>query len=213
MIGAMRWIVALLILCLLTFAVLSIAAGRSAPPVLTITKPDRFVGQVSSLEVTAEAPRARFTTLTISVEQNGRTVPLFSPLARQAELLPQIEPVAHRGCELEGGTQSVLGERQLVLRKMLPCGVQMGERLPFDEGSLRALQSFERARILRIDDERVFAGNERRAVVAEFERALCVFQIRGDLLHAPPHEFFELHLRLQTDGRLGPRLGKCELPR
>jgi murein DD-endopeptidase MepM/ murein hydrolase activator NlpD len=78
MMESMRWIAALLVLILLTFAGLYVAAGRSAPPQLTITKPDRFVGQVSSLDVTAEAPNARFTTLTVSVEQNGKSIPLFT---------------------------------------------------------------------------------------------------------------------------------------
>ncbi len=41
-----------------------VAAGRGAPPTLTIDKPDRFVGQAGSLDVTAEAPNARFTALT-----------------------------------------------------------------------------------------------------------------------------------------------------
>jgi len=75
---SMRWLAGLLLLLLLGFGVLYVAAGRSAPPHLTITKPDRFVGQASSLDVTAEAPNARLTGLTISVEQNGRSIPLFS---------------------------------------------------------------------------------------------------------------------------------------
>lgn len=74
----MRWIAGLLLLALLTGAGLYVAAGRAAPPQLTINKPDRVVGQVSSVDVTAEAPNARFTALTISVEQNGRTFPLFT---------------------------------------------------------------------------------------------------------------------------------------
>jgi murein DD-endopeptidase MepM/ murein hydrolase activator NlpD len=75
---SMRWLAGLLLLVLLVFCGLYVAAGRSAPPRLTIVKPDRFVGQASSLDVTAEAPDARLTALTINVEQNGRTIPLFS---------------------------------------------------------------------------------------------------------------------------------------
>ena len=62
----------------LTAGALYIAAGRSAPPRLTISKPDRPIGQVGALEVTAEAPNAKFTSLSIAVEQNGKTLPLFT---------------------------------------------------------------------------------------------------------------------------------------
>src|ERR1700726_729712 len=78
MMESMRWFAGLLLLVLLAFCGLYVAAGRSAPPRLTIAKPDRFVGQASSLDVTAEAPDARLTALTIRGEQNGRTIPLFS---------------------------------------------------------------------------------------------------------------------------------------
>ena len=74
----MRWIAGLLLLGLLAAGALYVAAGRAAPPHLTINKPDRVVGQVGSLEVTAEAPNGRFDTLTISVEKNGGTFPLFT---------------------------------------------------------------------------------------------------------------------------------------
>src|ERR1700674_2304527 len=76
MIQSMRWLVGLMIF-VLGFGGLYWIAGRSAPPPLTIDKPDRVVGQAAQLEVTAEAPNARFTALTIAVEQNGRSTLLF----------------------------------------------------------------------------------------------------------------------------------------
>src|ERR1700680_403713 len=76
MIESMRWLVGLGIL-MLGFGGLYWIAGRSAPPQLTIDKPDRVVGQAAPLEVTAQAPNARFTTLTIAVEQNGGSPLLF----------------------------------------------------------------------------------------------------------------------------------------
>lgn len=57
---------------------LVLLAGRSAPPSLTIDRPERVVGQKGTLEITAGAPGTRFTTLTVLVEQNGRTTTLFS---------------------------------------------------------------------------------------------------------------------------------------
>ena len=73
-----RWLAALLVVALLAFGVMYVVAGRSAPPRLTIDKPDRIVGQSGSVDVTAEAPNGRLTALTIALEQNGRTFPLFT---------------------------------------------------------------------------------------------------------------------------------------
>jgi murein DD-endopeptidase MepM/ murein hydrolase activator NlpD len=85
MMESMRWFAGLLLLGLLAFSGLYVAAGRSAPPHLTIAKPDRFVGQASSLDVTAEAPNAQLTALSIDVEQNGRIIPLFSLVPASAK--------------------------------------------------------------------------------------------------------------------------------
>jgi murein DD-endopeptidase MepM/ murein hydrolase activator NlpD len=73
-----RWLAALLLLLALATGAAYVIAGRAAPPTLTVDKPDRVVGQAGSLEVTASAPGARFTALTIALEQNGRSVPLFA---------------------------------------------------------------------------------------------------------------------------------------
>src|SRR3954465_12477863 len=73
-----RWLLALVVVFALGCVVAFTIAGRGAPPQLTIGKPDRFVGQAGSLEVTAEAPEARLTALTIALEQNGRQIPLFA---------------------------------------------------------------------------------------------------------------------------------------
>jgi len=73
-----RWLVGLLFIAALAAGVTYVVAGRGAPPRLTINKPDRPVGQAGSLDVTAEAPNAKFTTLTIALEQNGKSVPLFT---------------------------------------------------------------------------------------------------------------------------------------
>jgi murein DD-endopeptidase MepM/ murein hydrolase activator NlpD len=73
-----RWLVGLLLILALAAGVTYVVAGRGAPPRLTINKPDRLVGQAGTLDVTAQAPNARFTTLTIALEQNGKSVPLFA---------------------------------------------------------------------------------------------------------------------------------------
>ena len=74
----LRWLAALLVVLAVAGAGAYVAAGRGAPPQLTILKPDRVVGQTGSLELNAVAPDARFTSLSITLEQNGRSVPLFA---------------------------------------------------------------------------------------------------------------------------------------
>src|SRR5262249_37662535 len=68
--------------CVLAGAAIYTLAGRTPPPNLTIEKPGRLVGQRGELEVTV-APRARLSALTIALEQNGRSFPLFSLAAPQ----------------------------------------------------------------------------------------------------------------------------------
>ena len=55
-----------------------VVAGHGAPPLLVIEKPERLVGQTGAADVTASAPNAKFTTLNVTLEQNGKTIPLYS---------------------------------------------------------------------------------------------------------------------------------------
>jgi murein DD-endopeptidase MepM/ murein hydrolase activator NlpD len=73
-----RWLLTLVFLAAVVAGGAYIAAGRGAPPALTISKPDKTVGQAGSVEVVAGAPNARFSTLTIALEQEGKSIPLFS---------------------------------------------------------------------------------------------------------------------------------------
>jgi len=74
----LRWLLVLVVVIALGAAGAFVVAGRGGPPLLTIDKPDRVVGQAGAIEVTAVAPNARFTTLTVAVEQNGHSYPLFA---------------------------------------------------------------------------------------------------------------------------------------
>jgi murein DD-endopeptidase MepM/ murein hydrolase activator NlpD len=86
-----RFLLFLVLLAALTGAALYVVAGRGAAPSLTIEKPDRVVGQTGDLEVIAGAPDARFTSLTITLEQNGRSIPLFSLDSSEAATLSQVD--------------------------------------------------------------------------------------------------------------------------
>jgi murein DD-endopeptidase MepM/ murein hydrolase activator NlpD len=88
----MRWLVGLVLFTLAAVGEVYYIAGRGAPPVLRIDKPERVVGQAGTLEVVAESPRARLTTLTITVEQNGHALPLFSLDGAQSANITQVDP-------------------------------------------------------------------------------------------------------------------------
>ena len=87
----LRWLIGLVVIVALIGAGLYVVAGRGTPPHIAIEKPDRFVGQSGSLEVTADAPNARFTTLSIALEQNGKRIPLFTLLGDQAARITQLD--------------------------------------------------------------------------------------------------------------------------
>jgi len=73
-----RWLVGFLLLLAIAAGLTYYFAGRGAPPVITINKPDRVVGQTGSIDVTVQAPNARLNELTIALEQDGKTVPLYA---------------------------------------------------------------------------------------------------------------------------------------
>jgi len=68
---------------LVVFAVLGAGiawfwAGRQAGPTITIRQPGQFVGQTSSLEMVVEAPEGKFSSIDATLEQAGKTFPVFT---------------------------------------------------------------------------------------------------------------------------------------
>ena len=80
----LRWLLALLGLAVLTTGGAFVVAGRIAPPAIAIDRPEKAVGQQSELQVSVSAPAGSLTGLTISVEQAGTSVPLFTLDAPQS---------------------------------------------------------------------------------------------------------------------------------
>src|SRR5215510_9124493 len=74
----LRFIVFLLVLAALVFGVAWFWAGRSAGPTIAIKQPGQFVGQNTSLELMVEAPEGKFTAVDVTVEQGGKTFPVFT---------------------------------------------------------------------------------------------------------------------------------------
>src|SRR5262245_25925219 len=66
-------------------------AGRGEGPGLTIEKPDRLVGRTGDVTVVAAAPGGRLASLSISLEQNGKTIPLFSLDAPESATVDQVD--------------------------------------------------------------------------------------------------------------------------
>jgi murein DD-endopeptidase MepM/ murein hydrolase activator NlpD len=74
----MRWLAGLLVLLLVGAGAVYYVSSRETAPLVTFEQPDRVVGQTGTLTVTAETPGAKFKELTIALEQNGQTTPLFA---------------------------------------------------------------------------------------------------------------------------------------
>ena len=79
-----KFIVVLTLLALVAFAGAWFWAGRAAGPIIEIRQPDRFIGQVTSLELMVESPDGQFAQVDITLEQGDRTHPVFT-LAQPAE--------------------------------------------------------------------------------------------------------------------------------
>jgi murein DD-endopeptidase MepM/ murein hydrolase activator NlpD len=85
----LRWLAGLLILAASAIGILYFIAGRGTPPTIAIEKPDRAVGQEGSLEVSIQGQLP--TSVSIRLEQEGRSVPLFTLDAPQSATVTQGE--------------------------------------------------------------------------------------------------------------------------
>ncbi len=75
----MKYLVGLLLLLLVLAGGAYVVAGRMAPPVITIEKPEKYVGTATPLEVAISAPEApTMTPIRVIFEQNGKQTMLFS---------------------------------------------------------------------------------------------------------------------------------------
>jgi murein DD-endopeptidase MepM/ murein hydrolase activator NlpD len=74
----MRALAGLIVLLLIAAGAVYVVARREAVPIVRIEQPDKAIGQAGTLVVTADAPKAKFKALTVAVEQNGKSTPLFS---------------------------------------------------------------------------------------------------------------------------------------
>ena len=87
----MRFLLALVLIVVLAAGGAYVVAGRSAPPTITISKPEKLVGAATPMEVAVKAPEARLTGVRIELEQNGKRFPLYAlgGDAGKAEIRPE----------------------------------------------------------------------------------------------------------------------------
>ena len=124
----MRALAGLIVLLLIAAGAVYVVARREAVPIVRIEQPDKAIGQAGTLVVTADAPKAKFKALTVAVEQNGKSTPLFSldspELAKAAATSPRgagsdHHHAAHRQAERPGasignGAHCRLGDASVV---------------------------------------------------------------------------------------------------
>ncbi len=85
----LRWLLALILLVTMAVGGAYVAAGRAVAPVISIDRPERLVGQQGDLQVSVTAPAGSLLELTIALEQNGASIPLFSLDAPQSATITQ----------------------------------------------------------------------------------------------------------------------------
>ena len=123
-----RFLFFLIVLALIVAGGAWIWAGRQPGPTITIRQPEKFVGQVSQLELAVEAPGGQFSRIDVALEQNGKAFPVFAlgqPAAAEvkqdsAERLFIMRPIGKRAIpELQEGNA------RIVVRAARPVLYQM----------------------------------------------------------------------------------------
>ena len=78
----MRILAKLLVFLILTAVIAGtgawIWAGRQPGPTIQFRQPDRFIGQSSELELMVQTPQGRLSRLDVTVEQGGKSYPVFN---------------------------------------------------------------------------------------------------------------------------------------
>src|SRR6188474_2542846 len=74
----LRFLLGVLVLGVIGLGGAWLWAGRMEGPKLEIRQPQKFVGLNTPLELMAQAPDGKFTTLEAVLEQGGKTYPIYS---------------------------------------------------------------------------------------------------------------------------------------
>jgi murein DD-endopeptidase MepM/ murein hydrolase activator NlpD len=74
----MKFLVFLVVLAAVVLGGAWVWAGRQVGPSIEIKQPGKFLGRNGSVELMVQAPEGRFSAVNVSVEQNGKTFPVYS---------------------------------------------------------------------------------------------------------------------------------------
>src|SRR5688572_13067312 len=74
----MKFLVFLVVLAAIGLGGAWVWAGRQSGPTIEIRQPGKFLGRTGSVELMVQAPDGRFSAVDVSVEQNGKTFPVYS---------------------------------------------------------------------------------------------------------------------------------------
>jgi murein DD-endopeptidase MepM/ murein hydrolase activator NlpD len=76
--GFLKFLVFLVLLVVIGGGVAWVWAGRQPPPSVQFRQPDKFVGQTTELDLMVQTPQGQLSRLDVSVEQSGKSYPVFS---------------------------------------------------------------------------------------------------------------------------------------
>ena len=76
--GLLKFLLILVVLAAIVGGGMWFWAGRGEGPQIQLKSPERFVGQNTPLELAVSSPDGQFTRVEVTVEQNGKTMPVFS---------------------------------------------------------------------------------------------------------------------------------------
>ena len=82
----MRFLIGLVLALAVAAGAAFFIAGRMPGPTVQFVKPDKFVGASTPVEFTVSAPATALTALSVALEQNGKTFPLYSLGAAGADV-------------------------------------------------------------------------------------------------------------------------------
>ena len=76
--GLLKFLFFLIVIALIVVGGAYFWGGRMAGPSIQIRQPDKYIGQAGTLELMVEAPRGRFSKVDVTLEQNGKSYPVFA---------------------------------------------------------------------------------------------------------------------------------------
>src|SRR5690242_11026293 len=76
--GLLKFLFSLIVMACIVAGGAWIWGGRQAGPTIQIRQPDKFIGQAGTLDLMVQAPGGKFSTIDVTLEQNGKTYPVFS---------------------------------------------------------------------------------------------------------------------------------------